>query len=287
MGKSGLLAQAVIRTASTSNYEVFTISRSQGFDLTRTDAGLVLEEAFKSIAPALIFNAVGITNLEECERNPIQAWILNVRLPALIAGLANQNKCPWVHISTDHFFNGDENLLHSENETPKPPNEYALSKLAGEAISLSSPTAFVIRTNIIGKRGWADQPNFAEWAINCLNEHAPFDAYTDTWASSIEVNQFAKLALKLAESGQTGLMNLACSVSISKADLIKKIAVQSGLSTKYLKEIKTPAAAFGRPRRANAMGLDCTKAQKCLYAMGLSLPDADEVVSALIQSFSE
>jgi dTDP-4-dehydrorhamnose reductase len=285
LGKSGLLAQAAIRIAVKKNYEVSTLSRSEGFDLNRADAGSILEESFKKIAPSLIFNAAGMTDLEMCEQNPNQAWSLNARLPALIARLANQTQCPWVHISTDHYFNSNLNLLHTEYETPKPPNEYALSKLAGEEISLASSTALVIRTNIIGKRGWADQPNFAEWVMKCLNEQVPFNVYTDTWASSIEVGQFANLALELAESGTTGLLNLASSESISKSDLIERIANQSGFSSNHLLKIKTPDTVLGKLRRANSMGLDCSKAIQLLSKLGLSLPNADEVVSELVKSF--
>jgi dTDP-4-dehydrorhamnose reductase len=285
LGKSGLLAQAAIRIADKKNYEVSTLSRSEGFDLSRADAGRILEESFKRIGPSLIFNAAGMTDLEMCEQNPNQAWLLNARLPALIARLANQAQCPWVHTSTDHYFTGNLNLLHTEYETPKPPNEYALSKLAGEEIALASSKALVIRTNIIGKRGWVDQPNFAEWVMKCLHEQIPFNVYTDTWASSIEVGQFSNLALELAGSGATGLVNLASSESISKSDLIERIAIQSGFSTKYLTRIKTPNSVLGKLRRANSMGLDCTKAEQLLSKLGLSLPNADEVVSALVKSF--
>lgn len=287
LGKTGLLAQAVTKVAIKNGYEVSQITRSQGVDLACDNAGEVLDEAYKRFSPSLIFNATGITDLEMCEKNPKQAWLLNARLPALIACLANQTQCPWVHISTDHYFNGFENFLHKESESPNPPNEYAISKLAGEKMALTSPSALVIRTNIIGKRGWANQPNFAEWVLRCLNEQTPIDIYTDTWASSIEVGQFANLALQLAESGETGLMNLACSESISKAELIEKFAIRSGFGTHLLNKVETPSAVFGKTRRANSMGLDCTKAQLRLSKISLSLPNADQVVCALVKSFSE
>jgi dTDP-4-dehydrorhamnose reductase len=287
LGKSGLLAQAAIKAAKDKKYEVFTLSRSNGLDLTGINVDFHLEEACKRIGPTLIFNAAGITDLAMCEQNPYQAWMLNARLPGLLARLTNQNQIPWVHISTDHYFNGDENLLHRESETPIPPNEYSLSKLAGEKIALTSSTALVLRTNIIGRRGWVDQPNFAEWAMRCLAEEIQINAYTDTWASSIESGQFAKLALELVESGSTGLMNLACSESISKSDWIEKIAIQSGFKTSYLNRVKTPKFIGDKLRRANSMGLDCTKAQQQLNKLGFSLPCSNEVVYALVKSFSE
>ena len=287
LGRSGLLARAVISAANYKKYEVFTLSRTEGVDLAGVDAYAQLEEAFKLIGPTLIFNCAGITDLELCEQNPNLAWMLNARLPALIARLANQTQTPWVHISTDHYFNGDKNILHTESEVTRPPNEYSLSKLAGEKVALTSSTALVLRTNIIGRRGWIGQPNFAEWAMKCLKDQIPINVFTDTWTSSIEAGQFAKLALEIAECGATGLMNLACSESISKSDLIEKIAIQSGFGTNYLTKVKTPYISGGKLHRANAMGLDCTKADKLLNKLGFKLPNADEVVSALVKSFSE
>jgi dTDP-4-dehydrorhamnose reductase len=123
--------------------------------------------------------------------------------------------------------------------------------------------------------------------MHCLREQKPFDAYTDTWASSIEVGQFAKLALILAEAGETGLMNLACSEAISKADLIEKMSLYSGISSQFMKRVNTPKPMFGQLQRANAMGLDCTKAQNRLLSMGHALPDANNVVQAVVKSFSE
>ena len=285
LGQSGLLAQSVSKVARKQGYDVFTLSREQGADLSTLKAGDFLSEALERMRPTLIINATGITDLNYCEVNPERAWMLHARLPALIAELANKTQCPWVHVSTDHYFNGQENVLHSELDTPKPPNTYAASKLAGEALALTSPTALVIRTNIIGRRGWPNQPNFAEWVMECLIKQKPFDAYTDTWASSIEVTQFSELALVLAENGQAGLLNVGCSDAISKAELIEKIAHRAGYATHFMNKVPTPNS--GQVRRANAMGLDCSKARKRLSDLEESLPSVDEVVEALVKSFSE
>jgi dTDP-4-dehydrorhamnose reductase len=287
LGGSGLLAQAMALVAREQGYQVFTLSRHKGIDLSNVKAESYLRDAIDRIQPNLIFNATGITDLNYCEIYPEQAWMLHARLPALIASLADHIQCPWVHVSTDQYFNGQENVLHKELDTPKPPNTYAASKLAGEAMALTSPTALVFRTNIIGQRGWPGQPSFAEWAMHCLREQKPFDAYTDTWASSIEVGQFAKLALILVEAGETGLMNLACSEAISKADLIERMALYSGISSQFMKRVLTPKPMRGQLKRANAMGLDCTKAQNRLLSIGHALPDANDVVQAVVKSFSE
>ena len=143
----------------------------------------------------------------------------------------------------------------------------------------------MLRTNIIGKRGWETQPNFAEWVLDKLKKQINFDGYTDTWASSIEVGQFASLALILAQNEVSGLMNLACSESLSKAEWIEKIAQSAGLKLDHLNKIPTPKEVEGKLRRANAMGLDCSKSHAILNSIGLALPDSKMVSNALVKSF--
>jgi hypothetical protein len=80
-------------------------------------------------------------------------------------------------------------------------------------------------------------------------------------------------------------MNLACSESISKADWIEKIARCAKFETKNMKKVTTPVTDDYVFKRANAMGLDCSKSQVFLNSLGLKLPDSDEVVKALVNSF--
>ena len=285
LGKSGMLAQALMRVARQENYEVIPISKSTGFDLTQVKSSQEFGEIFDRFETDLVFNATGITNLLHCEKYPEQAWMLHARLPALIANWSNRSQAPWIHVSTDHYFNNIENITHSESDKLLPQNEYAASKLAGEYLALTSAKALVLRTNIIGIRGWSGQLNFAEWAMERLSNPDLFEGFIDTWASSIEVGQFAQLALKMIETGATGLMNLGCSESLSKAEWIEKIAIKAGKSSCHMKKIKTPTSPYDSLKRANAMGLDCAKSEKHLSSLGLRLPNSDEVVDALIQSF--
>lgn len=285
LGKYGLLSQSVIKAAQQESFDVMVISKTDGIDLTKLKNHSEIENLFNNSMPDLVFNATGITDLNYCEKYPEQAWLLHARLPSLIATWSNKFNIPWVHVSTDHYYTGTENIYHTEIDSVTTLNEYAASKLAGEYLALTSDRALVLRTNIIGKRGWQNQPNFAEWVIKNLKNQSSFEVYTDTWASSIEVGQFATLALKMAANGCNGLMNLACSESISKAEWIEKIARYAGFKTQNLRKVTTPIADGCVVKRANAMGLDCSRSQVFLNSLDLKLPDSDEVVEVLVNSF--
>ena len=285
LGKYGMLSQAVIKVALKESFDLEVISKTDGFDLTKIRNNNDLEGKFEELKPDLVFNASGITDLNFCEKYPEQAWMLHSRVPALIAAWSNKFNKPWVHVSTDHYYRETANNYHNENHSVSPLNEYAASKLAGEHLALTSKKALVLRTNIIGKRGWESRPNFVEWVINSLKSNNSFEGYTNTWTSSIEVEQFASLALKMVTSGANGLMNLACSESLSKAEWIEKIALLAGLGVQKMKKVETPTVSPHYLQRANAMGLDCSKSQAYLKNLGLILPDSNQVVEAIIESF--
>jgi dTDP-4-dehydrorhamnose reductase len=282
-----MLAQALMKAAPKESLEVVTISKADGNNLNEIKNIIELKNLLNSFKPDMLFNATGITDINYCENNPEKAWLLHARLPAMIADWSRNTNTPWVHVSTDHYYTATNNYYHTESDTVAPMNEYAASKLAGEYLALTSHQALVLRTNIIGKRGWKNQHNFAEWVINNLKKQNQFDGYIDTWASSIEVGQFASLALTLAKNGVTGLMNLGCSDSISKAEWIEKIAQIAELGINNLNKIPTPEAAGGEVRRANAMGLDCSKSKAILKTLGMTLPDSNMVAEALVNSFKD
>lgn len=278
LGASGLLGQALVRELNKRGLKAVGLSRGTGVDLARVaQLGSVLD----AHAPSLVINAAALTNLDHCEREPEAAWAIHARLPGLLAQWAGSTGVPWIQVSTDHYFRGEENLLHDEHAPVTLLNEYARSKHAGEAAALTSPLALVARTNIVGRRGWPGLPSFAEWAVTALCSGQPFGGYTDAWASSMEAGQCAAALLDLADRGARGLLNVASRESISKARFIGDLAQALGLSA-------APMQAQPRPRtglpRANALGLDVRKAEALL---GRKLPTSHEVAAALAVAFAE
>lgn len=281
-----MLAQALMKAAPKESLEVVTISKTDGNNLNDIKNFAELKNLINGFKPDMLFNATGITDLNYCELNPEEAWLLHARLPSMLADWSRISNTPWVHVSTDHYYTASNNYCHTESDAVAPMNEYAASKLAGEYLALTSPLALVLRTNIIGKRGWKNQPNFAEWVFDNLINQIQFDGYIDTWTSSMEVGQFASLSLALAKHGANGLMNLACSDSISKAEWIEKIAQCAGFEINNFNKVPTPKEE-GAVRRANAMGLDCSKSQAILHSLRLKLPDSTMVAEALVNSFKD
>ncbi|MBL8289139.1 MAG: sugar nucleotide-binding protein [Rubrivivax sp.] len=278
LGHTGLLGQALVRVAAERGLRTLGIASRTvpGLNLARqADLAPFLDP----LAPSLVVNAAAITDLAACEADPSAAHEVHVRLPGLLADWSRHSGVPWVQVSTDHYWNDIENALHDEAAPVGPPNVYARSKHAGEELALRDPGCLVLRTNIVGFRGRTGAPTFAEWAVNALAAGEPFDAYTDVWASSIEVHQFSQALFDLVAGGARGLLNVASHDSLSKADFIAALARAAGYDPQLARRVGRPARQ--RPRRANAMGLDVTRAEALL---GRALPGADEVIAAIVAS---
>lgn len=283
LGSTGLLGQALLREARLRGLDVRGVSRGTstagpGIDLT--DA-LALAQLLETEQPALVVNAAAQTSLERCATDA-SSWLINTRLPGHLAGWCAARRARLIHISTDHYFCGPTNKLNDEGQPVTLVNDYARQKYAAEALLASSDQSLVVRTNIVGKRSWCQQPTFAEWAIQALRRGVPFQAFDDMWTSSIDVDAFSAVVFDLAERGARGCLNVASRTSSSKRGFITALARGMGLDP----SLAQPSSVHALPgvRRANALGLDVSRAEALL---GRRLPDLDAVIDRLTRLFME
>jgi len=281
LGDTGLLGQALMRELARRSRPAVGLSRRSGCDLTRLPSPQALARVLEPLAPALVVNAAAWTQLDRCEHDPQGAWALHARLPGMLAAWSQDTGVPWVQVSTDHYHSGPRNLRHDEDAPVMLLNEYARSKYAGERLALGSPKALVLRTNIVGRRGWPGEPSFAEWALQAVRRGQAFAGYTDAWASSLEAGQCAAALLDLAGLGVRGLLNVAAHDSISKMRFIALLAQAMGLDASAMQPQPRPTAGLAR---ANALGLDVSRAERIL---GRMLPDSVQVARALAAVFKE
>ena len=61
--------------------------------------------------PNLVINTIALTNIEFCERNPEYAHAINVSSAQDIATISHDIGAKFIHISTDHIFNGKTFIL--------------------------------------------------------------------------------------------------------------------------------------------------------------------------------
>ena len=85
-----------------------------------------------STRPEWLVNCAALANLEECEKNPDEARILNAEVPAEMADACAKRNIKFVHLSTDAVFDGTREGEYTEDDMPNPQGVYSQTKLDGE-----------------------------------------------------------------------------------------------------------------------------------------------------------
>jgi dTDP-4-dehydrorhamnose reductase len=284
LGSTGLLGQALLRQARAEGRHVQGVARHAGPEGIASDLAnpAAVQALLEQHDPGLIINAAAQTDLAACESAAGLAWRVNTALRGVLASWCAPRGARLVHVSTDHYYCGNANTLHSEDDAVTLVNDYARQKFCAEALVANCPGSLVVRTNIVGVRAWKDRPTFAEWAFGALRSGRPFGAFVDMWTSSIDADTLAATLFELSDRGATGRLNVATRGACSKRDFIVALARATGLDAR----LAEPASVrnLNGPRRANALGLDVSRAEAL---MGRRLPDTERVVDRLARSLLE
>jgi len=280
LGSTGLVGQAMAQEARSRGWILVAAARSgAGRQLDISD-DVRLEGTLAEESPDLVVNCAALVDIQRCEADPGLAYRTNARPLALLADWSRRTGGALLHISTDHFYTEGTDRAHPESDPVSLINDYARSKYAGEGFALVAPGALVLRTSIVGIRGW-EWPTFAEWAIDAVLNDRNVTLFADAYTSSIDVRTFSKAALDLQASGARGLLNLAAAEVYSKEHFVREVARQLG------RELTTAASgtvASLTPPRPSSLGLDVTGAQRYL---GYALPLLPSVVASVIDQYRE
>lgn len=274
-----MLGQELTNCLSDSN-DVIGVARKNAdynFDISDDDA---LLECFENEKPDVIINTVAIVNLNNCEVKKDNAYLVNSRPAGVISNYCLENDIYFVQISTDHYYMGDGNKKHHEKDNIHLLNEYARTKYLAEMLTLTNPYTLVIRTNIVGFRGWKND-TFVEWALNSLKSNEPINVFEDYYTSSIDIYNFSRILKDLIKTKPVGIYNLASSEVSSKKDFIFSLADSFNLSTSNCNPTKINDDGL---KRATSLGLSTEKIENYL---GYKMPTLKEVTNSLKKHFRD
>jgi len=222
-GGSSLLA-TVWANYWKEDYNIFLTQHQQPIELTGVKLIQIQEisEAklkiiFSNNDIDLLINCVGLTSVEQCEANPTKANYLNAEVPSILAKICFEQKVSFIHISTDHLFDGLEELK-SESDISNPLNQYAYTKLKGDQnVINSNPDSLIIRTNFFGI-GPKYRPSFSDIITSALKRKQTIKLFTDVFFTPIHVHELANIVFELLKENERGIYNVVSSERISKYD---------------------------------------------------------------------
>ncbi len=258
-GNGGLLSPYLIASADLIGH-VVTTGRSSG-DL-KCDLSDVYEvkKLLEELNPDWVVHAAGMTNVDGCENNPVEANKSNHVAAKNIAKCLHGN-AKLAYISTDQVY-PDNIGLHKEKNTG-PINVYGRTKFAGEKAILQHPGALSIRTNLFGPSLTAGKESIDDFVINNLKSKEKITLFTDVYFSPVHMKTLSKMVFDLIEINYKGVINLGSRYGMSKADFGVSIAKHMGVSTELV-SFGTSDMLYGRARRTHDLRLDVTLIESML-----------------------
>lgn len=237
------------------NYEVVLALHNREVSLKNTTSLKVsfnslqnIKRCFEEIKPDLIVHTAGITSVENCEKNPQAANIVNTNLASNISLACSDLNLRLVHISTDHLFSGEYSMVNEK--TPLSPlNIYAATKAEAEVRVLENfPSALVVRTNFYGW-GPSYRPSFSDYIIDTLREGKELTLFEDVFYTPILAERLIQNIHELLKRDAAGVFNIVGDERVSKYQFGLTLAEYFDLDTNLIKKgkIKDKQALVQRP----------------------------------------
>lgn len=273
-GSNGLLGQKIVRQCMDHNIDFCASSKGDnrnpdcpgdryvGMDIT-SDAEVLF--VFQSVQPTHVIHTAAMTNVDQCELNPIECKRINT---VAVERLFRASKSVSAHfqlLSTDFVFDGSKGD-YAESDHVHPLSEYAKSKVEAENILLSdeSKNWSIARTIIVyGEGHQLSRSNIVLWAVDALRKGDPLNIVDDQFRAPTWADDLAWGCLEICRKNASGIFHLCGPETMSIYDLVCRIALYLGISTDGINRVQTNTLTQAAMRPAKT-GFNLSKSRSQL-----------------------
>ena len=220
-GANGLLGQHLVKlllkattndVIATSKSEprfIIQDSRVHYYSLDITD-GIAVNLLIEKLQPDTIIHCAALTQVDECEVNPIKAWEVNVTATRFLVDAAKKNNAFFIFVSTDFVFDGMHGP-YKEEDTVNPVSYYGSTKVAAEKAVAESGLPFtIVRTCLLyGNILAGSRTNIIAWVKENLEQDKKIKVVSDQWRTPTYIEDLAKGILLAAEKKAVGIFNIS------------------------------------------------------------------------------
>ena len=182
------------------------------------------EKTVAEFRPDYIFHLAALTSLEECERNPENAYATNALAVKYAAQLANRYGAKLIYMSSAGVFAGHQEY-YADTDEPHPMNVYGLTKQMGSLL-----TEYYAPNHLIIRPGWmmGGGPRKDKKFVNAIVKQLvagkkEIYAVTDKFGTPSYTRDIAVTLGGLLKKNTIGTYNMVCSGSASRYDVAKTI----------------------------------------------------------------
>ena len=204
-----------------------------------------------STRPDWVIHCAALANLEECEKHPDQARLLNAELPRELAVACAERRIKLIHLSTDAVFDGTREGTYTEEDQPNPQSVYSQTKLDGErAVQETNAHTIIARVNFFG---WSlgGRRSLAEFFFNNLSEGKNVNGFTDVFFCPMWVNDLSRILIAMLKKDLSGLYHVVGSQALNKYQFGLEVARRFGLRESLISPRSVEASELTAKRSHN------------------------------------
>jgi dTDP-4-dehydrorhamnose reductase len=201
-------------------------------------------------SPNLIIHSAAFTDVDGCETDPQQAYLVNAIGTRNVALACQKSKCAMVYISTDYVFDGKKKEPYHEFDQPNPLSVYGRSKLAGEQyVQTLLDHFYIVRTSwLYGPSG----KNFVKTILNLAEKEDRLRVIKDQKGSPTYAPDLALALAHIIREPYYGVYHVTNQGSVSWHGFAKEILRLRGIDKK-VEAITTKEFGRPAPRPANSV----------------------------------
>jgi dTDP-4-dehydrorhamnose reductase len=186
--------------------------QAQGYDMCATDIQemdvrepVQVKKTFADLKPELVLHLAALTDVDECEREPEEAYRTNTIGTQNVALACQQANVPLVYISTISVFDGAKIEAYTEFDIPNPQSWYSRSKYEGEKI-----VEHLLQHYYIVRAGWMfggghEDKKFVAKIIELARLRPELKIVNDKLGSPTYTCDLGRALIQITQAGWFGL----------------------------------------------------------------------------------
>lgn len=181
------------------------ITNSQEMDVRLPQA---VQRVFADFAPELVYHLAALTDVDGCERAPIEAYRTNTVGTQNVALACQRTDIPMVYLSTISVFDGSKPEPYTEFDVPNPQSWYSRSKYEGEKIVQQLLRRFyIVRAGWMFGGGVADK-KFVAKMIELARTRPEIKVVNDKFGSPTYTCDLSPAVIRLTHTNWYGVYHL-------------------------------------------------------------------------------
>jgi len=217
-----------------------------------------IKSVLSQFTPDVIINLAAYSDVDGCELNPENAYLLNTKSVEMLSANFNGQ---FIQISTDYVFDG-HNGPYGENDQINPINEYGKTKLEAENILQNSSNNWcILRTNVLFDYFRDTEASFIKWVIDSLGSNQSINVVDDQWNNPTWTQNLAEIIELVINKNVEGIYNYGGSEYLNRYEFAQVITNIFNLDKTLISPISTKSLdqAAQRPLKG---GLETEKIEK-------------------------